>query len=996
MGGSRGAGGGAGVQRKQQLFPKGSLVEIGSDEEGFKGAWYVATILDTPSSSYRSSSPSSKKKNDLFFVEYQSLLDDDGSTPLREHVKPDFVRPLPPPPSSESDLVPSFELYDVVDASYRDGWWTGVITLVLNNSRFIVTFQNPPDEIEFGVSELRVHREWVDGKWVLPEKQRTTGLKFSAGKRVEVSFDKEDYRDFWFPATVLEDLGNDSFVVEYWSLGNGSEAELQKATVDLLHIRPSPPDLKGRNFVLLEKVDAFYNSGWKSGVITKELADRRYIVYFKHTNKDMELNQSDLRPHMEWIDGKWIAASQDVLIPSDYEEHVGNACIGLNNTQMAVQLASSGVTKDKSEEKTPSINSRENQTEQSTPCDGSPSSRGMASLRKKTKQKNPDIEVSHSRPSKKLKEGNAPETPSLTPYQLNTMLVQATCEENLPSFSSPSTGGAGTNCSKQSMDGDQLFTKPRSRSRGKKILMQQDKPQKVVELDHCASGAVKEKGRPQKLQVKSPQPSTGGKKGKAGVDTAKEFDVKECITKEVDIPVIIGLPCNGMRSPQSENHHQFASEECLKSITDQKEQLNDPAREQIEEINQLKSGEDIPKKKRGRPPKLPRESPNASLTDKKQNGDVVAADEMIVKDCITEEVELPTITEAESKKLPNSPTRRQNISSSMMKTPPVKKDKMPNEKVMQASSELLEKPSSKRGRRRNTIVNIESLIQDSQEASRVKSNEGIQTDSRMKEVGMANDQVPSNVSDDQPLSTWLGGMHFPTIVDGSRVSPSRTAQQCTVTSERKMEIAVRAATVDGNGNILSVPNQNLPFVKTFPLWETIESMDVFQSMPQNPHFRPLESCKESAREGLAIGCMVTFSSVVKKTTELQFDGPRSSIEDCLETLLDLEGHGFDVKMLRDRLTGLLLIKDKQEFLQDQSKELESRIMAHSHEKSKIDEEIDEINKQIKELKEKRALAMSTMKIKDSEIVSLQSTMNDINEGIETIRLDFEELAADYW
>ncbi|KAI7993349.1 Protein AGENET DOMAIN (AGD)-CONTAINING P1 [Camellia lanceoleosa] len=59
---------------------------------------------------------SSKKKNDQFFVEYQSLLDDDGSTPLREYVKPNFIRPLPP--SSESDLVLSFEIYDVVNASY--------------------------------------------------------------------------------------------------------------------------------------------------------------------------------------------------------------------------------------------------------------------------------------------------------------------------------------------------------------------------------------------------------------------------------------------------------------------------------------------------------------------------------------------------------------------------------------------------------------------------------------------------------------------------------------------------------------------------------------------------------------------------------------------------------------------------------------------------------------------------------------------------------------
>lgn len=134
---------------------------------------------------------------------------------------------------------------------------------------------------------------------------------FSTGKKVEVSFEKENYRDVWFPATVLEDSGNDSFFVEYQSPGIGDEEPgLFKKIVDSLHIRPSPPNLKDKNFVLLDKVDAFFDFGWWSGVITKELADSRYLVLFKHTNKERELNQSELRPHMEWRDGKWFSASR--------------------------------------------------------------------------------------------------------------------------------------------------------------------------------------------------------------------------------------------------------------------------------------------------------------------------------------------------------------------------------------------------------------------------------------------------------------------------------------------------------------------------------------------------------------------------------------------------------------------------------------------------------------------------------------------------------------
>ena len=143
-----------------EIFSKGSLVEVSSDEDGFKGAWYVATILESPPKS-------ASKKRSRALVEYQDLLVDDvGSKPLTEVVDTSFLRPLPPP---EADT--NFCVNDIVDAFYRDGWWTGVITRISEDSKCTVFFQNPPDEIQFDRSDLRVHKEWVDGKWIRPEKQ---------------------------------------------------------------------------------------------------------------------------------------------------------------------------------------------------------------------------------------------------------------------------------------------------------------------------------------------------------------------------------------------------------------------------------------------------------------------------------------------------------------------------------------------------------------------------------------------------------------------------------------------------------------------------------------------------------------------------------------------------------------------------------------------------------------------------------------------------------
>lgn len=138
-------------------FTKGSKVEVSSDDEGFKGAWYVATIIEGP-------------KFGKCLIEYETLVEDEeGSEPLTEGVLVSYIRPLQPLPA---DAGGCFEVNDIVDAFHRDGWWTGVVARVVEGSgKFLVTFENPPDEIEFSRSELRVHMEWVDGKWEKPQKK---------------------------------------------------------------------------------------------------------------------------------------------------------------------------------------------------------------------------------------------------------------------------------------------------------------------------------------------------------------------------------------------------------------------------------------------------------------------------------------------------------------------------------------------------------------------------------------------------------------------------------------------------------------------------------------------------------------------------------------------------------------------------------------------------------------------------------------------------------
>lgn len=138
------------------LFKKGSAVEISSDDEGFRGAWYSGTVIRPAPS---------RSKDKRVLVEYETLTADEaGKKRLRETL--DWVQLRPPPPPETRRR--GFKFSEEVDAYHNDGWWEGVVTEVLEDGRYSVFFRGTREQMEFAGSELRVHREWKDGKWVPP------------------------------------------------------------------------------------------------------------------------------------------------------------------------------------------------------------------------------------------------------------------------------------------------------------------------------------------------------------------------------------------------------------------------------------------------------------------------------------------------------------------------------------------------------------------------------------------------------------------------------------------------------------------------------------------------------------------------------------------------------------------------------------------------------------------------------------------------------------
>ncbi|KAF5194665.1 hypothetical protein FRX31_015748 [Thalictrum thalictroides] len=76
----------------------------------------------------------------------------------------------------------------------------------------------------------------------------------------------------------------------------------------------------------------------------------------------------------------------------------------------------------------------------------------------------------------------------------------------------------------------------------------------------------------------------------------------------------------------------------------------------------------------------------------------------------------------------------------------------------------------------------------------------------------------------------------------------------------------------------NVHDESLPFIKSSPLWETFDSTEVFQLIPQHPHFRPLEKYDEEVREGYAVGNMVNFANLAKRILKTKLEEPQSLLE----------------------------------------------------------------------------------------------------------------------
>ncbi|XP_070673495.1 DUF724 domain-containing protein 3-like isoform X7 [Malus domestica] len=761
---------------------------------------------------------------------------------------------------------------------------------------------------------------------------------FGVGSEVEVRTDEEGFKGALFRATIVTSPTNSASkkrkraLVEYKNLVTEDGSKQLKEYVDSEHLRPTPPQLADRNFEEGDVVDADYRDGWWTGVVGKVVENNsKYSVVFDNPPDLIEFQKDRLRLHQDWVNGEWVRPNkQEVLAASDTPQELEHLLPAQKDSNN-LEVATKLENLSAAEENPESTNSGKNLMEQPS----------YPRSVKDKKMLTRNGSATDSRPVKKLKDDKAAEPIlSITARQLRKTPDNKEIPQELPQLS---TGVRGTRRTRKPVVRHQ-FIKTESLLGKNNVKTKQEND---GEVNSQWIHPVASKGRRTKSQTGSRLIPEADKEASASVSLAGQNVQNEGNIKETEVPQTIWSTTKGKEVTLAEKPAQLPDQEL--QVKDQKKSANDPAKpaqlpdQELQVKDQKKSANDPANEKSM---EFKQQQAGGSSHKRKRGRPRKLA---VVRSRASDGV------------------KGQNMSGNVADKND-KNDQTPEEAAL------------------HVLRGMDSTA--AKDASKRKTAD-FPGRCKIKEAAPIASDNPDD--DDKPLSMWFGGMQLSAYVGESRPSPDANVNQHNDRQE-PVEVASESPAVDAISGSGPYEEQGLPFVKSSPVWKTIETLEVFRLFPQNPHFRPLVECKEEYREGSAIGNMITFSSLTDKISRLQFDDHQSVFDSILESLVDLENYGFNVTILRRRVNDLLSVKDKQGRFQVESRDAEQKIMEHSREKNKLVEEADYIAKKIIELQDKHASIKSEVEAKEHVIARLRMSFDAMNEGIQSARSDFEKLA----
>ncbi|CAF1912938.1 unnamed protein product [Brassica napus] len=256
------------------LFENGADVEIATSDDATFRIWYPGNVFAT------NLCDGVEKVAVLLFADQKRVT-----------VTADKICPKPP----ADDREKKFEMMDNVEAFYSKGWSSGQVRMILGENTFSVYLNSSMETLEFKASDLRIHREWLDGVWKMADE-----AEYSTRFR-----DKEK-----------------------------KTKKLQESvSIHSIRLQPPPGDTKG--FELMDKVEAYHNDGWCSGEVHIILSNDIYSVRFNSSTEFIKFNISDLRIPKEWVDGVWKMEKESVKPRQDDHAKKGKPVVGMKRKSTA-------------------------------------------------------------------------------------------------------------------------------------------------------------------------------------------------------------------------------------------------------------------------------------------------------------------------------------------------------------------------------------------------------------------------------------------------------------------------------------------------------------------------------------------------------------------------------------------------------------------------------------------------------------------------------------
>ncbi|KAM0950116.1 putative Agenet-like domain-containing protein [Dioscorea sansibarensis] len=872
---------------------------------------------------------------------------------------------------------------------------------------------------------------------------------FKLGEGIEVSCDDEGFHGAWYEATVARRLsGSRRLSIVYTSLLSDTDpSQPLQESVDLAHVRPRPPRPRKRAFEVFQLVEGYHRDGWWPGVVAG-VRGKQCLVCFPSTKEELEFPVSKIRPRLNWLKGRWIAAGEEggleekfsvgaqVEVTRDKEIYgaawfPGRVVKVIGDTYFLVEY--------------------ENLSPNDITC-----TKGSELLRE-------IVDDQYMRPS-------PPDTAYVKDFCIQDEVEVLVCGRWLAGVISKIIlfgSKYGVKLKYQQLEDEFDLSELRlhydwtdgqwicasMRNRGKSVVAG-----KTMSIDGRQKSGVE--GSFPQVQINgiiANEPSEPlshdmiltckGKRTSRQKQVSKSRSRKRT-AKEPQLDVV--MP-KRKKSDGSGSEDLCKDPEPHKNSNEQETTLIESMEEQCHSDSYLQGKSTISTQ-------LASESPPDNSEDllyeqfKRNLYEVTGTPDLSTADMGNHEnsngTNINTTKRIKKIAVRNSSRLRKTLDLDVGHEP-TEEERIETTGIPQKNFTILENVSvacEQEHIKESAEVVVETK-NASKEVERLPPNPSGYLNNKMESV-MRNefptpigDIIETYVSAERInrrlkiLDTWTlpkKDYHAtPRLNHSTRSKPRESmgdAPQCNF-NEAVIEVpldedssnihqesmtnwlALKQTAVDKDGasgkllaNNSTRKEHALPFEKNSAMWKPFESLEIFHMMPQQPHFRALEQYCEEFREGMAIGFMVTFANLINDLGKLRISDSTEVFLAKLKALPPLEANGFDVQCLRSRIEKLLKVKCELNQHEMKRASLEEQISERNNENARydnmiagLDKNIVELEKTLVHLHEKRSSTIILKKTNYSEIVSMQRNLQAIEEASLSAGHDFHAaLVAPLW